>query len=152
MLPLITLDDVYRGPSDSKIFTPNILQISTAELERLDKDKDRDTRRKRRQGRLNRRGTNTTQLDVALPDLADVPKTFRIPIPSTVLPGGVDLGPPVGSYTLETVTAFKPRPPKPQPKPPSCHIIYHEPGETLLIGIKIKREELTDTSDPAFVP
>lgn len=165
MLPLITVDDVFRAPSDAKLYTPNLLQISAAELERLDKDKDRDTRRKRRQGRSGRRGivvvgnggganpaiastgaggsatggpsgANGT-IEVTLPDVADIPRTFRTPIPSTILPGGIDLGPPVGSYDLSTTTDYKPRPIMPPAESQPCHIIDHIPGSSLLLCIRL---------------
>lgn len=168
MLPIITVDDVYRAPSDAKSYTPNLFQISAAELERLDKDKDRDTRRKRRQGRLGRRGvavlngsnnnlTNTqastggsnvgatsgqgAAVEVSLPDIADVPRTFRTPIPSTVLPGGIDLGPPVGSYDLKTTTERKPRPVLPIGNAAPCQVIDHIPGSSLLLCIKLNKKE-----------
>lgn len=144
LLPIITLDEVLRNTSDTKVFTPNLLKVSNAELERLDKDKDRDTRRKRRQGRFNRRGagsnTAVMQGDTALPDLSDVPKTFRMPIPSTILPGGVDLGPSVNSYDLHTTTEYRIRPPEKKPDFEPCQIIDHDPGNSLLVSIKLKKD------------
>jgi len=158
-----------------------LLQISAAELERLDKDKDRDTRRKRRQGRFNRRGFGlitansnanlagesvggSTGLlsnskanvpgsasgisngaagatDIPLPDLSDLPRTFRTPIPTTLLPGGVDFGPSVNSYDLDTTIEYKPRPAGPKPPPPPCFIIDNIPGKSLLLCIKMKKKE-----------
>lgn len=178
MLPLITVDDVYRTPSDAKVYTPNLLQISIAELERLDRDKDRDTRRKRRQGRSSRRGvilagnvnngaitnigssalgngaSSTTNapsasgiIEVSLPDIADIPRTFRTPVPTTTQPGGIDLGPPVGSYQLETATENVARPPRSPEAMPLCHIVDHVPGKFLLISINLKdkiNRNLTD--------
>ncbi|QLQ78203.1 hypothetical protein HG537_0A04500 [Torulaspora globosa] len=170
MLPLITIDDVFRAPSEAKLYTPNLLQISAAELERLDKDKDRDARRKRRQGRSGRRGVvivgngggnnsaiastgaggpsaaNGT-IEVPLPDVADIPRTFRTPIPSTILPGGIDLGPPVGSYDLSTTTEYKPRPIMPPPELQPCHIIDHIPGSSLLLCIRLPRRPATLSSN-----
>lgn len=162
LLPVITLDDVFRVPSDTKNYTPNLLQISIAELERLDRDKERDTRRKRRQGRLNRRGNVTSgnvlnsissnnglvgplsgsslTNDNYLPDVADIPRTFRTPIPSTVLPGGIDLGPSVNSYDLNTIIEYKPRPLTPNSKPRLCYIMSHIPGQSLRVCINIKKK------------
>lgn len=161
LLPVITLDDVFRVPSDTKNYTPNLLQISMAELERLDRDKERDTRRKRRQGRLNRRGNATSgntlnnisssnglvgplsgsllTNDNYLPDVADIPRTFRTPIPSTVLPGGIDLGPPVSSYSLNSIIEYKPRPLTSNSKPRLCYIMSHIPGQSLRVCINVKR-------------
>lgn len=180
LLPLITVDDVLRAPSDAKLYTPNLFQISAAELERLDKDKDRDTRRKRRQGRSGRRGVvvvgngsssnlNNTQastggsnasttaganatMEVSLPDIADVPRTFRTPIPSTILPGGIDLGPPVGSYELRTTTEHKPRPPLPIGDLAPCQVIDHMPGSSLLISIKLRKTEKQQLDEEKIEP
>ncbi|KAH9200353.1 hypothetical protein LQ764DRAFT_234813 [Zygosaccharomyces rouxii] len=153
ILPVITLDDVYRTPSESKNYNPNLLQISAAELERLDRDKDRDTRRKRRQGRFNRRGVvqsnglnnqasssmgpGVNGAEVSLPDVSDIPRTFRTPVPSTILPGGVDLGPSVGSYDLRTTTEYRQRPPKPVVEEPPCQIVDNIPGQCLLLSINL---------------
>lgn len=156
ILPVVTVDDVYRIPADTKVFTPNILQISPAELERLDKDKERDTRRKRRQGRFSRRGNvnissaslssaNVSGIannasgsgEVTLPDIADVPRTFRTPVPSSILPGGVDLGPSVYSYDLKTSVEFRPRPERPKPVLPPCYVVDHIPGKSMLVSIKL---------------
>lgn len=154
ILPTVTVDDVLRAPSDSKAYTPNLLQISAMELERLDKDKDRDTRRKRRQGRFNRRGVvlangtanqnggilvsgGNNVTEVSLPDVSDLPRTFRTPVPSTILPGGVDLGPSVGSYELRTTTEFHQRPPKPPVEEPPCQIVDNVPGQFLLVSINL---------------
>ncbi|CAI4060526.1 hypothetical protein SUVZ_04G4980 [Saccharomyces uvarum] len=180
MLPTITIDDVYRPAAESKIFTPNLLQISAAELERLDKDKDRDTRRKRRQGRSNRRGmlaltgtsTNSMSMngahnaaaaagnasllpsgEILLPDIADIPRTFRTPVPSTLMPGGVDVGPSVESYELRTTTTYKAKPDRPKPVPPPCYIIDHIPGHSLLLSIKVpKREETKEDFSTTIEP
>ncbi|QLL30635.1 hypothetical protein HG536_0A04520 [Torulaspora globosa] len=170
MLPLITIDDVFRAPSEAKLYTPNLLQISAAELERLDKDKDRDARRKRRQGRSGRRGVvvvgngggsnsaiastgaggpsgaNGT-IEVSLPDVADIPRTFRTPIPSTILPGAIDLGPSVGSYDLSTTTEYKPRPIMPPAELQPCHIIDHIPGSSLLLCIKLPKSTRIEAED-----
>lgn len=160
ILPVVTVDDVYRPPADCKVFTPNILQISPAELERLDKDKDRDTRPKRRQGRFSRRGnTNIGGMSMSstnanasaannssvggeatLPDIADIPRTFRTPIPSTILPGGVDLGPSVFSYNLETSVEYQSRGPPPEPVMPPCYVVDHIPGKSMLVSIKLPQK------------
>lgn len=80
--------DVFREKHLLPEFSPQMAEISHGDLERLDKDKERDSRRKRRgQGRVGRRG------GVVLPDLADTPKVIRTPIPSSVAPTGVDIGP-----------------------------------------------------------
>ena len=199
ILSVVTLDDIFRQQSETKHYTPNLLQISAAEFERLDRDKDRDTRRKRRQGRFNRRGyglinaasngnisgaaiggtaalsgmpalNKGSQLagtlggslpgtgaaisssangpaDIPLPDLSDLPRTFRTPIPTTILPGGVDFGPSVKSYDTKTTVEYKPRPQGPKPPPPPCYIIDNNPGKSLLLCIRLKKKDSDETKD-----
>ncbi|KAH3900151.1 uncharacterized protein SCODWIG_03062 [Saccharomycodes ludwigii] len=228
--PFVTLDSVLRPVNDIKIFTPNLLQITAAELDRLDKDKDRDTRRKRRQGGRSKRSgmeilsnnidnataansmgnnthdaqllvgnkikvndnddvyqitaasipsfmpiniffnptdTNMTRngnlsnehedsistptsnninlnneildnienIDGLMPDLGEIPKTFRTPFPSTILPGGYDLGPNVLSYKSFFEEVVKQRPDS------KCKIISSTDDE-LIIRIKLSSEIL----------
>ena len=193
LLPAVTLNDVYRAGNETKAYTPNLLHISPAELERLDRDKDRDTRRKRRLGRSSRRGfgligsssgvnlnlaanpgsvlgghtssslnipgllpTNSSNnnflagssnfsnlpAEIPLPDLSDIPRTFRTPVPSTLLPGGIDLGPSVDSYDLKTTVEYRSRPPRPRPRSPPCYVIDNIPGKSLLLSIKIPRDKV----------
>lgn len=153
LLPVITLEDVLRSVKDTPIYTPNLLQISHVELERLVKDKDRDTRRKRRQGRFNRRGNNdnhqsssapaNVSQEIDLPDLSDIPKTYRQTIPTTVLPGGIDLGPDTRSFHTSTRVEYIDRP-KPEPKleqpSPACRIITHDPGHSLLLSLRLRKK------------
>lgn len=102
MASVVTHLDYLRPRSTLTQFTPQVLEISNAELERIDKDRERDSRRKRRQGRSGRRG------GPQLPDLSDLPKTLRTPVPTTVLPGGLDLGPDTSSYVEVIETQNKP--------------------------------------------
>ena len=78
--------------------------------------------------------------DNYLPDVADIPRTFRTPIPSTVLPGGIDLGPSVSSYTLNSIIEYKPRPLTSSSEPRLCYIISHIPGQSLRVCINVKRK------------
>lgn len=193
LLPAVTINDVYRAGNETKAYTPNLLHISPAELERLDRDKDRDTRRKRRLGRSNRRGfgligsssganlnltgnsgsvlgshtssslnipgllpTNPSNnnflagsnnfanlpAEIPLPDLSDIPRTFRTPVPSTLLPGGIDLGPSVDSYNLQTSVEYHSRPLRPRPGTPPCYVIDNIPGRSLLLSIKIPKDRV----------
>ena len=156
LLPVITLGEVMRPQKDTLMYTPNLIQISPAELERLVKDKDRDTRRKRRQVRFNRRGNatdnhpstgGTPQLphDAELPDLGDIPKTYRQLLPSTTLPGGIDFGPSTLSFHPSTRVEYIERPkpvihadlPQEPGKSPACRIITHDYGNSLLVSIKL---------------
>lgn len=104
---------VLRNPNIVPDFTPTLVRLTQLELERLDKEIERESRRKRRHN-LNE-GSETPQTSGSgqsrgsssrrnalylgrggsvLPDLSDIPKTFRTPAPSSILPGGIDLGVP----------------------------------------------------------
>lgn len=74
-------------------YTPSLQELRYDSLEKLKKERERELRRKKRgQVRVGRRG------GVVLPDLNDLPKTFRTAVPSATLPGGVDLGRLADSY------------------------------------------------------
>ncbi|KAH3669485.1 hypothetical protein OGAPHI_001606 [Ogataea philodendri] len=84
---------VIRPRTQLQEYTPSLQEVSFDTLEKLTKERERESRRKKRgQTRVGRRG------GVVMPDLHDLPKTYRTPVPSTVLPSGIDLGPPVDSY------------------------------------------------------
>lgn len=116
---------ILRNPSSVADNTPTLIKLTQLELDRLDKEMEREARRKRRHnltedgglaggkelngsggsnGGSGRSGTSSRRAAAlhggargggsALPDLSDYPKTFRTPAPSSVLPGGVDLGVP----------------------------------------------------------
>ncbi|KAG7822941.1 hypothetical protein KL909_003544 [Ogataea angusta] len=89
----IDKDSVVRSRHHLQEYTPSLQEITFDALEKITKERERESRRKKRgQTRVGRRG------GIVLPDLHDLPKTFRTPVPSTVLPSGVNLGPPVDSY------------------------------------------------------
>ncbi|PWN50706.1 SNF5-domain-containing protein [Violaceomyces palustris] len=69
-LPLVGKDNISRGEGEADAFTPRLLQLTESEIERLDRERERDARRKRRQTR-GRRGVN-------LPD-REPQKTQRSP-------------------------------------------------------------------------
>lgn len=76
--------EFLRAKSHLKEFSPALFEIGEAELDRQDRDRDRESRRKRRQGRAGRRG------GPALPDFKELIRTFRTPVYSSMLPGGID--------------------------------------------------------------
>lgn len=103
-----------RNPALVADFLPLLTKLTQLEIEKIDKEMERELRRRRRhfnsennfsynenapqfgRGTASRRsalhlgrGVKTT-----LPDLLDIPKNFRTPMPSSVLPGGIDLGVP----------------------------------------------------------
>lgn len=79
MLPS-PLPAIVRMSAQAKDYEPVLYELSDGELERMEKDLLRESRRKRR---VNRRG------GPSLPDLKEMPKTNRSQILSTVLPGAV---------------------------------------------------------------
>lgn len=123
---------ILRNPSNVGDFSPVIVRLSRMEIERLDKEIERDSRRKRRHGasdhepQTNGLSRHTTSRRLAvhtgrggptIPELSDVPKTFRTPYCSSVLPGAIDFGvPKVHEYT--EVFAQKNQVPNPDYKPP----------------------------------
>lgn len=114
-------DDFYsilRNPATINDNTPALVKLTQSEIDRFDKEMEREARRKRRHnasddtgvslggvanGNAGRSGILSRRAALhgsgrgaasGLPDLSEVPKTFRTPAPSSILPGGVDLGVP----------------------------------------------------------
>ncbi|EGW31635.1 uncharacterized protein SPAPADRAFT_141123 [Spathaspora passalidarum NRRL Y-27907] len=101
---------ILRNPANVADFSPSVIKLTQLEVERLDKEIERDSRRKRRHNynedilsmqAQQPRGTTSRRIAAhagrggpPLPDLTDLPKTFRTPAPSAILPGAVDLGVP----------------------------------------------------------
>ena len=71
---------IVRTTTQTKEYEPVLYELSDGELEKMEKDWSRESRRKRR---VNRRG------GPSLPDLKEMPKTNRSQILSTILPGAV---------------------------------------------------------------
>lgn len=67
-------------------FTPYVQELSIDNFEKIIKERERESRRKKRGAtRVGRRG------GFVLPDLHNMPKTFRTPLPNTLFPGSVSL-------------------------------------------------------------
>ncbi|KAK7681212.1 hypothetical protein QCA50_015598 [Cerrena zonata] len=135
-----------RNPSNVPDFTPSLVKLTQLEVERLEKDIERDSRRKRRhttndydnlnsagsglsnnssgggRGTTSRRAALHTGrgVKVSLPDLSDVPKTFRTPAPSSILPGAIDLGVP-DIYGYTEIAANRTTVRNPNYKPPNLN-------------------------------
>lgn len=138
---------VLRNPAAVSDFSPNLIKLTQLELERIDKEIERESRRKRRHvfnemgdssqagstsGPSSGRGTSRRSALYTgrgssvpvLPDLSDIPKTFRTPVPSTVLPGGVDLGVP-DIYGYNEVIALRSQVPNPNYKSPALSLSHN---------------------------
>lgn len=95
---------ILRNPTNVPDFSPSLNKLSQLEVERLDKEMERESRRKRRhnynedapqgggRGFTSRRIAAHASRGNNIPDLSDIPKTFRTPAPSSILPGSADLG------------------------------------------------------------
>lgn len=106
-----------RNPLTLAEYSPSMNKLTQLEIEKIDKEMERESRRRRRhfnndnsfsynengpnngvgmgRGTASRRNAlHTGRIKTTLPDLSDMPKTFRTPMPSSVLPGGIDLGVP----------------------------------------------------------
>lgn len=137
---------ILRNPSNVADFTPSLVKLTQLEVERLDKEIERESRRKRRHTSndfdtsagfssssgnggapaTTGRGTSSRRAalhagrgtKVSIPDLSDVPKTFRTPAPSSILPGAIDLGVP-DIYTYNEAIINRTVVKNPNYKPPS---------------------------------
>lgn len=67
-------------------FTPSVQELSIDNFERIIKERERESKRKKKgTSRVGRRG------GFVLPDLSNMPKTFRTPLPTAIFPGGVSV-------------------------------------------------------------
>lgn len=130
---------VLRNPATVPDYTPSLVKLTHLELERLDKEIERDSRRKRRhnfndlvdspasgstlsggRGTSRRSALHAGRGGPVLPDLSEAPKTFRTPAPSSILPGGIDLGvPDIYGYNEVIVHRSQIKNPEYKPPPPS---------------------------------
>lgn len=120
---------ILRNPNTVSDYSPSLIKLTQLEVERLEKEIERDSRRKRRhameestsgRGTSRRNALHSGRGNIktkTLPDLSDVPKTFRTPISSSILPGGVDLGVPE-VYEYNEAFVQKAQVPNPDYKPP----------------------------------
>lgn len=145
---------ILRNPANVPDFTPSLVKLTQLEVERLDKEIERELRRKRRHVEFestslsngpnrasnSRRGNAAPPrgVKVALPDLSDVPKTFRTPAPSSVLPGAVDLGvPDIYQYNELVVNRSTVKNPNFRRNVDRVRV-YHDPGRLLIVRIKLR--------------
>lgn len=147
-----------RNPASVADFSPALTKLTQLEVEKIDKEMERESRRRRRHNNdfsynengpnmgVNRgtasrrsglhvgRGVKTT-----LPDLSEIPKMFRTPMPSSILPGGIDLGvPEIYGYNELIVNRTQIR--NPEFKPPNAQLVkYSREGGSFFVKIKIPR-------------
>lgn len=166
LLPqLKTGDDFYTVLRNSQLvveYGPLVQKLSQQDVEKLDREIERDLRRKRRHNlnedhlalmagalgasnrgpSLRRMAFHSGRGGPALPDLSDVPKTFRTPAPSSVLPGGADVGVP-RVYDYAEVSAFKTQVRNPDYRPPlpPDAVRYHFDANhgTFMVKLKFRR-------------
>ncbi|ODV79515.1 SNF5-domain-containing protein [Suhomyces tanzawaensis NRRL Y-17324] len=152
------MDDFFsilRNPTTVADYSPSLVKLSQLEVERLDKEIERESRRKRRHNATelelpSTSGRGTTSRRTAfhvgrggpsLPDLSDLPKTFRTPAPSSILPGAVDLGvPDIYEYTEIYANKTQVRNPdyKPPPQPIKDQVRYHHDPILGSLYVRIK--------------
>lgn len=153
-----------RTPSLLSEYSPAINRVSQLEIERIEKEMERDSRRRRRhnnegafsynengpnlfgslgRGTASRRSAlhNSRGVKTTIPDLSDVPKTFRTPLPSTVLPCGIDLGAPeIYSYNELVVNRTQiPNPEFKPPAPPGMVTVFKDSAGSFFVKIKSKK-------------
>lgn len=150
---------ILRNPSNIVDYTPSLIKMTQLEIERLDKELEREVRHKRRQNNeQNQIGTGRGRRAIpqrggpTLPDLTDIPKTFRTPQPSSVLPGGVDLGVP-DVYTYNEVIVHKTNIPNPDykaPQPKIKRVVFNhdEYSGRFLVKIKLGPPRAPVNQDP----
>lgn len=155
-----------RNPALLAEYSPSMTKLSQLEIEKLDKEMERESRRRRRhfnnestfsynengpnlfgsglsRGTASRRsalhsgrGAKTT-----LPDLSAMPKTFRTPMPSSVLPGGIDLGvPAIYGYNELIINRTQiPNPDFKAPAPPGMVTSFRDTAGSFFVKIKMPR-------------
>lgn len=151
-----------RNPALVADFSPSLSKLNQLEVEKIDKEMERESRRRRRHfntefsyaengpamsGGVNRgtasrrsglhfaRGNKTT-----LPDLSDMPRNFRTPMPSSILPGGIDLGvPDIYGYNELIVNRAQIKNPDYKPPPPPGLVVSYRDGDAFMVKIKVPR-------------
>lgn len=143
---------ILRNPATVIDYSPNLMKLTQLELERLEKEIERESRRKRRHNTYEEQQLSTSSRGTSrrgafhggrggpvLPDLSDIPKTFRTPQPSSVLPGGVDIGvPDVNGY--DEVIVHRTQVPNPDYKPPEPkykRVSYDTGPGSFMVKIKL---------------
>ncbi|CAN3355130.1 hypothetical protein DICA3_B09274 [Diutina catenulata] len=157
-------DDFYTVLRNSALvgdYTPSLQKLSHQDIDKLDKEIERDSRRKRRhnlnedhlaamvgtpsassRGTSRRVNFHSNRGASSAPDLSDVPKTFRTPAPSSVLPGAVDLGVPgVYDYTEVYVNKTQIRNPDYSPPLAADAVRYHFDHNrgTFMVKLRFRR-------------
>lgn len=153
-----------RAPVLLADYSPAINRITQLEIEKIEKELERDSRRRRRhnnesafsysesgpnlfgsmgRGTASRRSTLHTGRGVKtnIQDLSDVPKTFRTPIPSSILPGGIDLdAPDIYGYNELVVNRTQiANPDYKPPAPPGMVTIFKDSAGSFFVKIRSKK-------------
>ncbi|KAM9913672.1 hypothetical protein OXX69_001382, partial [Metschnikowia pulcherrima] len=155
-----------RNPASLAEYSPSMTKLSQSEIEKLDKEMERESRRRRRHfnnestfsynengpnsfGSGSSRGTASRRsalhsgrgAKTTLPDLSAMPKTFRTPMPSSVLPGGIDLGvPAIYGYNELIINRTQiPNPDFKAPAPPGMVTSFRDTAGSFFVKIKMPR-------------
>lgn len=155
--PVDDFISTLRNPALVADYSPSLTRLAQLEVEKIDKEMERESRRRRRhtntefsynengtsmgasRGTASRRsglhsgrGVKTT-----LPDLSEIPKTFRTPMPSSVLPGGIDLGvPEIYGYNELIVNRTQIRNPDYKPPHNPDMVTSRREGNSVFVKIK----------------
>lgn len=164
--PVEDFISTLRNPGIVADYSPSLNKLTQLEVEKVDKEMERESRRRRRHFNTENtfsynengpnlfssgsgRGTTSRRnalhsgrgVKTTLPDLGDIPKTFRTPMPSSVLPGGIDLGvPDIYGYNELIVNRTQVKNPDyKQPAPPGMVTSYRDSTGSFYVKILLRR-------------
>lgn len=86
------IESIFRPKTEGGNYGCNVQELNLDQFEKIIKERERELRRKKRTATRGRRG------GFILPDLGDMPSTFRTPIPNGTIPGGADIGVEIDGY------------------------------------------------------
>lgn len=162
--PIEDFVSTLRNPGMVADFSPSMNKLTQLEIEKIDKEMERELRRRRRhfnsensftynensaqfggggRGTASRRSAlhSGRGVKTTLPDLSDTPKNFRTPMPSSVLPGGIDLGvPDIYGYNELIINRTQVKNPdyKP-PAPPGMVTSFRDSTGSFYVKIRFSR-------------
>lgn len=161
--PVEDFISTLRNPGLVADYSPAINKLTQLEIEKIDKEMERELRRRRRHNHTDNftynensaqfggggRGTASRRsalhsgrgVKTTLPDLSETPKNFRTPMPSSILPGGIDLGvPDIYGYNELIINRNQIKNPdyKP-PAPPGMVTSFRDSTGSFYVKIRLRR-------------